>query len=84
MVMPNSCLVCDCFHTIKAELSSYDRNLWATKLKILTYLSLYRKKKMSTLKLEHSGHALSYHHSWSFEFRKMWSFKGDLNQHRKK
>ena len=36
-------IVCGCFCATTAELSSYDRDSMTHKLKILTYLVLYRK-----------------------------------------
>lgn len=37
-------VVCGCFHTVTAELSSYNRNYRPTKLKLFTICPLQKKK----------------------------------------
>lgn len=81
--MPNSCLVYGCFHSTKAELSCYDRNCMGHQAWKIHFLALYRKI-LPILELNCSSHALSCHHSWSFEPRKIWSLKGNLYQPREK
>lgn len=41
-------VLCGCFHTITAELSSYDRNCRPTKLKLFTICPLQEKKMAET------------------------------------